>query len=93
MKDLAILSSKLIFLILISLKNLWQGIYSYIYLALVVIDLEIVLRELLGQMNLSGAQTFYIHKTTVVIMVYEDKNLMLAAYKVIALCLENFDNS
>ena len=80
MKNLAILSLKLIFFILTFLKNLWQGIYSYICLVLVIIDLEIVSKKLLGPTDLSGAQTLYIYKTTKAIIVCKDENLMLIAF-------------
>ena len=49
--------------------------------------------KFLGLTDLSRAQAFCIHKTTEVIMVYKNKNLMLAAFQVVAPCLEGFNNS
>ena len=52
-----------------------------------------VLRELLGPADLSGAQAFRIHETTEVIMVRKDKNLMLTTFQVVPPGLESLDNS
>ena len=52
-----------------------------------------VLRELLGPTDLLGAQTFYIHKTTDVVVVCENKNLILAAFQVIAPWLKGFKDN
>ena len=52
-----------------------------------------VSRELLGLANLSGAQTFYIHKTTEVIIVGKDKNFMLATFQIVTLRLKDLNNS
>ena len=58
-----------------------------------IVDLEMVLGELLGPADLSGAQTLCIHETTEVIMVRKDENLMLAAFQIVTLRLKDFDNS
>ena len=52
-----------------------------------------VFKELLGPINLSGAQTLGIHELTEVIIVRKDENLMFTAFQVIAPCFEGFDNS
>ena len=52
-----------------------------------------VLRELLGLIDLLGAQTLYIHKTMEFILVCKDKNLILIAFQVVAPYFEGFDNS
>ena len=80
MKDLAIFSSELIFLILTFLRKSQQSICSCICFVLVVVNLKIVLRELLNPMDLSGACVFYIYKVTKVVMAYEDKYFMFAAF-------------
>ena len=80
MKDSVILSSKLLLFIPASLKKPRQGICSHICLILAIIDLEIVLRELLGPADLFGAQVLLIHETMEVIVVRKDENLMLAAF-------------
>ena len=51
-----------------------------------------VSRELLGQTDLSEAQILCIHKTTEVIVVRKDENLMVIAFKVVALSLKCFNN-
>ena len=93
MKDLAIFSSELIFFILTSLQKPWQSICSYICFALAVVDLKMVSGELLGPADLSGAQTFCIHEATKVVVVCEDKHLVLATFQIVTPCLEGFDDS
>ena len=93
MKDLAILSSKLIFLIPALLEKPRQSICSRIRLALAIIDLKVITKELLGPMDLSGALALCIYETTEVIMVHKDENLMLAAFQIVTPRLEDFDNS
>ena len=93
MKDSAILSSELILLILASLGKPRQSICSRICLTLAIVDLEMVLRELLGPADLSGAQALCIYETTEVIVVRKDKNLMLATFQVVAPGLESLNDS
>lgn len=64
MKDLGILSSKLFFFVWTSLRKARQGVCSSISLALVVINLEVVLRELLSSSDLMRTQAFCIHEPT-----------------------------
>ena len=52
-----------------------------------------IMGELLGLMNLSGAQAFCIQKMTKVVMIRKDEHLVLATFQGVALCLENFNNS
>ena len=52
-----------------------------------------ILRELLGPTDLSGAQALRIHESTEVIVVRKDENLMLAAFQVVTPRLEGFDDS
>ena len=80
MKDSAILSSKLLLLILASLWKPRQSICGRICLTLAIVDSEMILRELLGLTDLSGTQALRIHEITEVIMVRKDENLMLAAF-------------
>ena len=93
MKDLAIFSSELLLLILASLRKPRQSICSRIRFNLAIVDFEMVLRELLGPADLSGAQALCIHETTEIIMVCKDKNLMLTAFQVVAPSLECFNDS
>ena len=80
MKNLAILSLELILLILASLRKPRQSICSCICFTLAVVDLKMVSRELLGPVDLSRAQTLCIHEATKVVVVYEDKHLVLATF-------------
>ncbi len=45
-----------------------------------IIDLEVVLKELLGPANLTRAQVFHIYELIEVIMVSKDKDLIFAAF-------------
>ena len=93
MKDSAILSSELLLFILASLWKPRQSICSRICLTLAIVDSEVVLRELLGLADLSGAQALCIYETTEVIVVRKNKNLMLAAFQVVTPGLESLDDS
>ena len=92
MKNLAILSFELLFLILAFLEKPQQSIYSRICLTLAIVNLEMVLRELLGPADLSLAQALCIHGTTKVIVVHKDENLMLSAFQIVAPSLEYFND-
>ena len=93
MKNFAILSSELILLILALLGKPRQSICSRICLVLAIIDLKVIMRELLGPTDLSGAQALCIHESIEVIMIRKDENLMLAAFQIVTSSLEGFDNS
>ena len=69
MKNLGILSSKLFFLIMAPLKEAKEGVYSFIYLVFMVIDLKMVPKKFLGLPNLTKAQTFCIYEPTKVFVV------------------------
>ena len=93
MKDLAIFSMEFILLILAFLQKPQQSICNCICFALAVINLKIIPRELLGLADLSGAHTFYIHEETKIVVVYEDKHLMLATIQIMMLCFKGFNNT
>ena len=93
MKDLAIFSSKLIFLILASLGKPQQNICSCICLALAIINLKLITGKLLSPADLSRAQGLCIHETTKIVVICEDKYLMFATFQVVALCLKSYNNS
>ena len=57
-----------------------QGIGSSVSLALTIVNLEVVTRELLGLADLSGAQTVCVHEPAEVVVVGEYKHLMLGAF-------------
>ena len=93
MKDLAILSSELFFLILVSLQKPQQNICSYICFALVVVDLKMVLEEILSPTDLSEAQALCIYEATKVVVVCKDQYFVLAAFQIVTPYLKDFDNS
>ena len=61
-------------------KLLRQGIRSFIYLALAVIDLEIVTRKFLSLADLSRAQTLHLHELFEFVMFSKHKDFMLGAF-------------
>ena len=79
-QDIDILCSEGLFFLSILLKILKQGIGSSICFALIIIDFKMVLRKFLSSANLSGAQTFYIHKLPKVLMIDKYENFMLRAF-------------
>ena len=79
-QNLDVLRSEGVLLLSTQLRVLRQGISSSVSLALTIIDLEVVARELLGPANLSGAQTLRVHEPAKVVVVGEYKHLMLGAF-------------
>ena len=80
MKNSSVLSPKLFFFILVSLKKSRQYICSPICLALTIINPKIIPGELLGPTDLPRAQTLHIHETAEVVVIGEHKNFVLATF-------------
>ena len=80
MQNLDILRSECLFLLSTPLKVLGQGIGSSVSLALTIINLKVVTRELLGLADLFGAQTPRVHEPAKVDVVGEYEQLMLGAF-------------
>ncbi len=93
MENLSILISERFFFGLASLEEARQSISRSISFSLTIIDLEVVSREFLGPANLTRAQAFCIHKSTEVIMVSKDEDLIFAAFQVVAPSFKVFNNS
>ena len=93
MKNLANLSSKLIFLILVFLRTPWQNICSYICLALAIVNLKIVSKKILGLADLFKAQIFRIHETTIFFVIRKVKNLLFIIFQIMTPYLEGLNNS
>ena len=79
MEDFDILRAEDFFLLCTLLRVSRQGISSPVSLALTIVDLEVVTRELLGPADLSGAQTLRVHESAEVVMVGEHENFMSRA--------------
>lgn len=79
-KNLDILFSKRFFLDLVSLGKVRQGVSSSISLLLTIIDFKVVLQEFLTLMDLTRTQTFCIYKSSEVIMVNKDEDLIFIAF-------------
>ena len=80
MQDFDVLYSEGIFLVCIPLGILRQGISSSVSFALTIVDSKVVIRELLGPVDLSGAQTLRVHEPAEVVVVGEYEHLMLGAF-------------
>ena len=91
-KNLGILISESFFLGLASLGEARQGINRSICLSLIIIDLKVVSRELLGPTDLARAQALHIYESTEVIIVSKDEDLVFAAFQVVAPSLKNLNN-
>ena len=80
MENLGVLSSKLSFLIMPSLREAREGVCSSVCFALTIIDLKVVTREFLSLADLSGAETLRVHEPAEVVVVGEYKHLMLRPF-------------
>ncbi len=58
-----------------------------------IIDLELVSKEFLSLVDLIKAQALHIHELTEVIIVSKDEYLVFAAFSVVVLSFEDFNNS
>ena len=80
MQDFDVLCSKGVFLLCIPLRISRQGISSSVSFALIIVNSEVVTRELLGPVDLFGAQTLCVHEPAEVVLVGEYEHLMLGAF-------------
>ena len=69
MQNLDVLRLEGLFLLSTPLRVSRQGISSSVSIALTIVDLEVVTRELLGPADLSGAQTLCLHEPAEVVVV------------------------
>ena len=80
LKNSRIISLKNFLLTLAPLRVVGQSISSSIGLALAIIDVEMVARQLLGPANLARAQGLCIHEPTYVVMIGQYQDLVLASF-------------
>ena len=80
MQDFDILGVEGFFLFCILLRVLKQDISSSVSLAVTIVNLKVVARELLGPVDLSRAQVLCLHESTEVVVVGEYKHLMLKPF-------------
>ena len=52
-----------------------------------------VSKKLLSLADLPRAQIFYIYEVTKVVIIYENKHLILETFQIVIPCLRNFNNS
>ena len=75
------------------LREAIQSISHNISFSLIIIGLKVVSKKFFDLANLSRAQVFYIYKSTDVIMISKAPNLIFAAFYVVALSFQGFNNS
>ncbi len=92
MKNLSILISKRFFFGLASLWEAKQNISHIISFILIIIDVEVVSRELLGLADLTRAYVFHIHELIEVVIVNKDKDLIFIILQVVAPSLKSLNN-
>ena len=80
MQDFDVLGAEGFFLFCTLLTVLRQDISSFISLALMIVNSEVVAREFLGSADLSKAQTLCFHEPTELVVVDEYKHLMLKPF-------------
>ena len=71
MEDFDLLGPKNLFLLSTLLRISRQDISSFVSLALTIIDPEVVTREFLSPVDLSGAQILYVYEPAEVVVVDE----------------------
>lgn len=64
MQNLCIFGSKLVFFILILLKEIRKSVCNFIGLGFSIINLKVIPKELLGSPDLIKAQVLYDHEPT-----------------------------
>lgn len=92
MKNLRILIFKSFFLNLAFPGKGRQHISSSISFSLMIIYLEVVLREFLYPVDLTKTETFCIHKLVEVIIVSKDKDLVFVAFQIVAPSFESLND-
>ena len=80
MQDFDVLGAEGFFLFCTLLRVLKQSISSYVSLALMIVNSEILAREFLGPTDLSGAQTLRLHELAEVVVVGKYKHLVLRPF-------------
>ena len=75
-KNFDVLGSESLFFLCTLLKVSRQGIGSFISLALTIIDLKVVTREVLSQVDLPKAQTLQVYELAEVVVVGEYEYLI-----------------
>ena len=80
MQDFDVLCLEGIFLLCIPLGISRQDISSSVSLVLTIVDSKVIMRELLGPADLSGAHILHVHEPTEIVMVGEYEHLMLEAF-------------
>ena len=58
----------------------------------ITIDLEVIIRKILGLIDLTKAQIFCIYKSTDIIILYKNENLIFLAFQIVPPGFKNFNN-
>ncbi len=92
-KNLGVLIFESLFLGLAPLREAKQAISRSISFFLIIIDLEVISRELLGPADLAGAPTPCIYESKEVVVISEDKDLVFAVFQIVAPSFQGFNDS
>lgn len=80
MQDSGTFSLKFIFLIIASLKEAGQSIYSFVCFFLIIIIWKVVTRKFLDLTKSTNAQIYYVYKPKEVIIISRDKNFLFPIF-------------
>lgn len=80
MENLGVFISETLFLSRASLREAKQSISYSICFFLIIIDLEVISREFLGQADLTSTKTFCIHEFSEDVMVNKDKDFVFTVF-------------
>lgn len=69
MEDISIFNSKSLFFIEVLLGEVEEGVGDGVSFALLIINMEIILREFLGLADLARTQTFYIYELMEIVII------------------------
>ena len=92
MQDLDVFGLEGLFLFYTLLRVSKQGIISFVCLTLIIVDLEVVIKEFLSPADLSRAQTHRVHELAKVFVIDKYEHLMLGVFWIVSPGLENFNN-
>lgn len=92
MKNLEFLSLEDFFLGLASLREAKPGVRSKIRLSLVITNLQLILREFLGPLDLFGNQALGIRELAKIVVVNKNKDLVFSAFHILVPSLKGLHN-
>lgn len=74
-------------------KKVRKSVCRFTSFFLIITNLNVVIKELLDPMNLTKTQNFFIYKFAKIIIIYKNKNLVVAVFEVVLLGFISLDYS